>query len=303
MLYNTHLATMIEVVEAGSFRRAAEKVGISPSAVLKQITLLERELDVSLFDRSRKGVTLTEAGESIYRDAKYILQYCESAADRARELHTKQKNTVRIGVSVMNPLSPLLPYWAEIQSRCPNIKCHFNTFEPSREGITRTFATLGQDSDMVLGIYDEGFLESYQLCAMKFRDISPVIAEMAGPDSSVKGRAHGRMSDLNGKVVLLPKAGRFEAADAFRRDAVRDYPGIRIEDFDMYSLEIFYACQNEGKCIFTYDEWELGHMLLTPKRMDWAYTSSYGMIYPKNPSETVLQLLNAMRSVIVDGKG
>ena len=51
MLYNTHLETLIRVVEAGSFRRAAEQIGISPSAVLKQITLLEQDLQVTLFDR------------------------------------------------------------------------------------------------------------------------------------------------------------------------------------------------------------------------------------------------------------
>ena len=70
MLYSNHLETFITVVESGSFRGAAEKIGISPSAVLKQISLLEQDLKVAVFDRSRRGVTLTEAGESIYRDSK-----------------------------------------------------------------------------------------------------------------------------------------------------------------------------------------------------------------------------------------
>ena len=84
MLYNTHLDTLIRVVEAGSFRQAAEQMHISPSAVLKQIGLLEKDLGVIVFDRSRKGVTLTRAGELIYRDAKYIVGFCEQAAERVR---------------------------------------------------------------------------------------------------------------------------------------------------------------------------------------------------------------------------
>ena len=44
MLYSNHLETFITVVESGSFRGAAEKIGISPSAVLKQISLLEQDL-------------------------------------------------------------------------------------------------------------------------------------------------------------------------------------------------------------------------------------------------------------------
>lgn len=85
MLYNAHLDTLIRVVEAGSFRHAAEQMNISPSAVLKQIGLLEKDLGVTVFDRSRKGVTLTKAGESIYNDAKFIVQFCEDAAERVRK--------------------------------------------------------------------------------------------------------------------------------------------------------------------------------------------------------------------------
>lgn len=298
MLYNTHLATLIEVVEAGSFRRAAEKVGISPSAVLKQITLLENELQVNLFDRSRKGVTLTEAGESVYHDAKYILQYCESTAERARELFTKQSNTVRIGFSVMNPVTPLLSFWPEIQKLCPEIKCHFTTFEPTRDGIERTFSTLGQDSDLVLSIYDDRFLAKYGLKALKLRNTSAVIASMPRSGESAAAEREIGMEELRNRAVLVPKRGRFETADAFRDDAERNYPSIHIEDFDMYSLDIFYRCQNEDKCIFTYDEWELGHMLLEQRKLRGMYQSCYGLIYGRNPSEPVVKLLTAMSTLL-----
>ena len=85
MLYNAHLDTLIRVVEAGSFRHAAEQMNISPSAVLKQIGLLEKDLGVTVFDRSRKGVSLTKAGESIYHDARFIVKYCEEATERVRK--------------------------------------------------------------------------------------------------------------------------------------------------------------------------------------------------------------------------
>lgn len=85
MLYNAHLDTFIRVVEAGSFRQAAEQMNISPSAVLKQIGLLEKDLGVTVFNRSRKGVSLTKAGESIYKDAKFIVKFCDGAAERVRK--------------------------------------------------------------------------------------------------------------------------------------------------------------------------------------------------------------------------
>ena len=48
-MYNPQLETFLTVAEAGSFNKAAEKLYISPPAVIKQINLLERDLDLRLF--------------------------------------------------------------------------------------------------------------------------------------------------------------------------------------------------------------------------------------------------------------
>ena len=74
MMYNPQLETFVQVVEAGSFNKAAEKLFISPPAVIKQINLLEKSLDVVLFVRTHRGLVWTEGGKSLYRDSKYIMQ-------------------------------------------------------------------------------------------------------------------------------------------------------------------------------------------------------------------------------------
>lgn len=61
-LYNPQLDTFLRVADAGSFSKAAEEAYITPTAVIKQINLLEESLDVKLFDRSHRGLTLTKAG-------------------------------------------------------------------------------------------------------------------------------------------------------------------------------------------------------------------------------------------------
>lgn len=63
-LYNPQLDTFLCVAEAGSFSKAAEKMYIIPTAVIKQINLLEGNLGVMLFTRSHRGLTLTEAGRA-----------------------------------------------------------------------------------------------------------------------------------------------------------------------------------------------------------------------------------------------
>ena len=75
MMYNPQLDTFICVVEAGSFSKAADKLYISPPAVIKQINSLENNLGVQLFARTRRGLVVTAAGESLYQDAKYMVNY------------------------------------------------------------------------------------------------------------------------------------------------------------------------------------------------------------------------------------
>ena len=75
-MYNQQLETFIVVADMGSFNKAAEALYITPPAVTKQINLLEKDLGLKLFNRTHRGLALTEAGKYLYRDSKYIIQYC-----------------------------------------------------------------------------------------------------------------------------------------------------------------------------------------------------------------------------------
>ena len=66
-MYNPQLETFIRVADAGSFNKAAEQAYITPTAVLKQINLLEADLGVQLFERTHRGLSLTKAGSSLYK--------------------------------------------------------------------------------------------------------------------------------------------------------------------------------------------------------------------------------------------
>lgn len=83
-MYNPQLETFLRVADAGSFNKAAAESFITPTAVIKQINLLEETLGVPLFQRTHRGLLLTEAGKSMYQDAKYIIQYCRDSVARAK---------------------------------------------------------------------------------------------------------------------------------------------------------------------------------------------------------------------------
>ena len=74
-MYNSLLETFITAADYGSLSKAAEKLFLSPTAVMKQLNLLENHLNLKLIERTNHGVRLTECGESIYRDAKFMISY------------------------------------------------------------------------------------------------------------------------------------------------------------------------------------------------------------------------------------
>ena len=66
-MYNLQLDTFLKVADSGSFTKAAETLYISPTAIIKQINILEDRIGIKLFIRTHRGLKLTEAGKSFYK--------------------------------------------------------------------------------------------------------------------------------------------------------------------------------------------------------------------------------------------
>lgn len=80
MLEIRHLRYYCSVVEAGSFGRAAEQLGLTQPGLSRQVADLERIVAVPLLDRAARGVTTTPAGESFSRSARRILDEVRTLA-------------------------------------------------------------------------------------------------------------------------------------------------------------------------------------------------------------------------------
>jgi DNA-binding transcriptional LysR family regulator len=78
------LPTFREVARRGSFAAAAEALCFTPSAVSQQMAALEREVGAKLFERSQRGVRLTDAGERLLAHADALLdRLAQAEADLA----------------------------------------------------------------------------------------------------------------------------------------------------------------------------------------------------------------------------
>lgn len=116
-MYHHQLDTFVQVADAGSFSKAGEALFISPTAVMKQIDRLEEALEVRLFDRTPRGLTLTNAGNSYYQDAKYMIQYARDAQTWAKNAMQDNDSMIRMGSSLMTPCQFLMDLWPEFLTR------------------------------------------------------------------------------------------------------------------------------------------------------------------------------------------
>lgn len=93
-----HLHYFIEVTNFNSFSRAADHLFITQPTISKMIKNLEQELGVALFDRSRKQLTLTDAGKIILEQAKLIDKAFNNLETELDNLLGLKKGHIRIGL-------------------------------------------------------------------------------------------------------------------------------------------------------------------------------------------------------------
>lgn len=297
-MYNPQLETFLRVADAGSFNKAAEEAYITPTAVIKQINLLEGSLDVKLFQRTHRGLTLTEAGKSLYRDAKYIIQYCRDSVARARNAMRENANVIRIGSSPMTPAQLLMHLWPKIQARCPDIKFEIVPFENTPENAREILANLGQKIDVIGGIFDETMLELRSCAGLELSREPFCCAVFIHHPLAARDRL--KMSDLYGENLLLMHRGWSRHVDELRDRILQDHSRINIVDFDFYDTNIFNRCESGNDVLLAIPGWANVHPLLKVIPMEWEYGIPYGLLHSPTPTETVRRFLSAAQSAVQD---
>lgn len=293
-MYNPQLDTFIRVAEAGSFSKAAQDLFISPTAVIKQMNLLESRLGLTLFNRSHQGLSLTKAGVSLLADAKHLVQYSQESIGRARMAEREEKRIVRVGVSPMTPSYPLAQLWPAIKERCPGMSMQVVTFENTPEAA-RGLANLGQDMDVVLGVFDDAFLAE-RSCAGLEMAREPLFCAVPA-DGELAQRELITLDDLHGHSLMLIQRGWNEDIDMLRDEVLNYHSEIEIVDFPQYRIDAFNRCANEDHAIATLALWSDVHPLLTTLPTDWNVSVSYGLLHAPKPTEHVQEFLDAVRAI------
>jgi DNA-binding transcriptional LysR family regulator len=112
------------VASAGSFTHAGQSLGLSQSAVSRQISALEEEISTPLFQRHARGLTLTDEGELLYGAVRDVLGRLAEAEEALRNIHDSPRGTLKLTASHGIAAYWVLPKLGAFLAEYPEVDIH-----------------------------------------------------------------------------------------------------------------------------------------------------------------------------------
>lgn len=295
-MYNHMLDTFIAVADCGSFTKAAERLYISPTAVMKQMNTLESHLDLKLVERTSSGVRLTSAGSVIYQDAKFMIDYSAKSLASARAAIHANDTTFCIGTSLLNPAKPFMDLWYLVNKDFSEYKLHLVPFEDNHEGILCEIEQLGIKFDFLIGVCDsKEWLSRCNFLALgRYKKMIAVSRE-----HRLAGREMVDIEDFYGETLMMVAPGDSGVNDFLRNDLEKHHLGITIEDTPLfYDLSVFNRCAETGNILLTIECWQEVHPGLVTIPVNWDYSIPYGLLYSFDAPEDVKRFAETVRNIV-----
>ena len=292
-MINPLLRTFLTVADCGSFTKASEKLFISATAIMKQMNTLEAHLQLQLIQRSPNGITLTSAGEIIYRYTQEMQEMAQKALVEAKTTEQSNHATFCIGTSLLNPAKPFIDLWYQVNKDFPNYKLHLVPFEDNHEGIVSEIEKLGHKFDFLIGVCDSKlWLSKCQFTPLgRYKKMVAV-----SKDHPLAKHKKLQISDLYVQTLMMVKQGDSGVNDFLRNDLKTNHPQIHIEDTPhFYDLSVFNRCAETKNVLLTIECWKDVHPALVTIPVDWDYSIPYGLLYSLHASKDVLRFINIIQ--------
>lgn len=211
----------VRVVEAGSFARAAERMGLSKPVLSRRVARLEAQLGARLLTRTARGAQPTDIGQAYYARAANILAELEAAEEVVAEAVTRIAGPIRVTAPVSFGTAHAAPALAEFARAHPGVEFDIE-FED------RTVDLAGGGYDLALRI---GRLADSALIA---RRIAPVRRSVVASPAYLARRGRPRTpADLASHDVLLHARESWRFRVGGRWEAARVSPVMRSNNGDM----------------------------------------------------------------------
>jgi LysR family hydrogen peroxide-inducible transcriptional activator len=192
------LECLVAVADHHNFRKAAATLGLSQPALSAQVQAVERVLGMQVFERDRRSVLVTPAGEEIVGQARLALEAVDAVSAAAKRRTEPLVGPLRMGV-----IPTVAPYW--LPALLPEVRRRFPKLELSlrEEQTARALAQLaaGQIDVALIALPIRGDFTSIAIVHEDF--------VIAAPQGAAILRKRGRLSerDLEDETVLLLEDG------------------------------------------------------------------------------------------------
>lgn len=189
------LQYFVTAVESSTFFDAAESLHIAQSTLSKQIRNLEVELEVQLFDRSRRHASLTDAGRALYTDAVELLNGVQEMKRHLAPYQNSRKSVIRLGVLPILHQYQLNPVLRHFSDSHPSVTLMIDEVEdePLRQGFRqgRYDLIIGRP-ELLAGIPCASHLLAHDRLVL----LTPA-------DHPLAGRAAVPLEELSGESFIL----------------------------------------------------------------------------------------------------
>jgi DNA-binding transcriptional LysR family regulator len=182
-----------------SFARAARELGVSPSAVAKNIARLERELKIRLFQRTTRQVTLTQDGERLQSRIQRILEDVADLEAAVAGVRAEPTGTLRVEAPITFGRRILLPALARLRRRYPQLPIEVR-FSDSYADLIRD----GLDAAIRVGALDDSMLIARRIASQTLVTCaSPAYLRRQGAP-----RAPAELAKHTCLLFRIPSSGR-----------------------------------------------------------------------------------------------
>lgn len=214
----------VAVADSGRFRLAAEACHVSQPALSTQLAQLERALGARLFERDRRRVLVTPAGEALLARARAVLAAAADLVESAQRLGDPLSGRLRIGV-----IPTVAPY--VLPEVAPALRRAF----PRLELLWREDRTARVVEDLAVGALDAGLLAlEAELGDLEQAPVARDPFLLAAPSGHpLTRRARVRLPDLDGARVLLLEDGH-----CLRAQALALCARTRVEEADFRATSL-----------------------------------------------------------------
>ena len=133
------MAIFVTVVEQGNFSKAAKKLGVTPSAVSRQISRLEDALGIKLLQRTTRQLALTESGKLTFDYCKQMVESADQAVNASRSATSTVSGLLRVSAPKSLANKVLRPLFVEFLKCYPDIQLHLKVtdriLDPIHDGV------------------------------------------------------------------------------------------------------------------------------------------------------------------------